>query len=152
MLYSGTVGAALEGYNHKISSIAVSVSSKSNVSFSTIAKIMADRISFFYNTDKLFMYNINFPKSLKDNKIKFVFTKHGRRIYENEFDAVILDDGSIAYKMQGRAKDIGNDEFTDIEVVKNGYISVTPLQIERTDFSKLETLNNLGGILNGIND
>lgn len=36
--------------------------------------------------------------------------------------------------------------------VKNGYISVTPLQIERTDFSKLETLNNLGGILNGIND
>ena len=136
VLYSGTVGAALEGYNHKISSIALSVSSKSNVSFSTIAKVMADRISFFYNTDKLFMYNINFPKSLKDNKIKFVFTKHGRRIYENEFDAVILDDGSIAYKMQGRAKDIGNDEFTDIEVVKNGYISVTPLQIERTDFSK----------------
>ena len=71
VLYSGTVGAALEGYNHKISSIAVSVSSKSNVSFSTIAKVMADRISFFYNTDKLFMYNINFPKSLKDNKIKY---------------------------------------------------------------------------------
>ena len=147
VLYSGTVGAALEGYNHKISSIALSVSSKSNVSFSTIAKVMADRISFFYNTDKLFMYNINFPKSLKDNKIKFVFTKHAYKT-----DAVILDDGSIAYKMQGRAKDIGNDEFTDIEVVKNGYISVTPLQIERTDFSKLETLNNLGGILNGIND
>ena len=37
---------------------------------------------------------------------------------------MILDDGSIAYKMQGRAKDIGNDEFTDIEVVKNWlYIS-----------------------------
>ena len=70
VLYSGTVGAALEGYNHKISSIAVSVSSKSNVSFSTIAKVMADRIRFFYNTDKLFMYNINFPKSLKDNKMK----------------------------------------------------------------------------------
>ena len=34
---------------------------------------MADRISFFYNTDKLFMYNINFPKSLKDNKIKFKY-------------------------------------------------------------------------------
>lgn len=47
VLYSGTVGAALEGYNHKISSIALSVSSKSNVSFSTIAKVMADRISFF---------------------------------------------------------------------------------------------------------
>lgn len=152
VLYSGTVGAALEGYNHKISSIAVSVSSKSNISFSTIAKIIADRISFFYNTDKLFMYNINFPKELKDNKIKFVFTKHGRRVYENEFDAVILDDGSIAYKMQGRAKDIGNDEFTDIEVVKKGYISVTPLQIGRTDFSKLEVFNNIGGFFDEIND
>lgn len=76
----------------------------------------------------------------------------GCRVYENEFDAVILDDGSIAYKMQGRAKDIGNDEFTDIEVVKKGYISVTPLQIGRTDFSKLEVFNNIGGFFDEIND
>ena len=100
------------------------------------------------------MYNINFPKSLKDNKIKFVFTKHGRRIYENEFDAVILDDGSIAYK-NARGELERYRQWLNLQIlklVKNGYISVTPLQIERTDFSKLETLNNLGGILNGIND
>lgn len=152
VLYSGTVGAALEGYNHDISSIAVSVSSKSSISFEQIAQIITENIEIIYQSDKLFMYNINFPNKFKDDKIKFIFTKHGRRIYENEFDQVILEDGSIAYKMQGRAKDIGNDEFSDIEVVNKGYISITPLQLERTNWQQLANLRTLGGIFNGIND
>ena len=52
-------------------------------------------------------------------------------------------DGSVAYKMQGNAQDIGNDEFTDIAAVKRGCISVTPLTLERTDFVKLNELNSL---------
>ena len=71
-----------------------------------------------------------------------MFTKQGFCRYENEFDTVVLDDGSIAYKMQGRAKDIGNDEFTDIATVNRGCISVTPLTLERTDFIKLNKLNS----------
>lgn len=152
VLYSGTVGAAIEAYLHKISALAVSVSSKASISFDKIAEIITHKIKDFYESDKLFMYNINFPNSLKDDKIKFVFTKHGYRTYENEFDTVILEDGTTAYTMKGRAKDIGNDESTDIEVVKKGFISVTPLQIERTDFCKLTKLSDLGGINNGIND
>lgn len=152
VLYSGTVGAALEGYNHQIPSIAISVSSKASIDFMQIAQIMADNIERLYQSDNLFMYNINFPNEFKDNQIKFVWTKHGRRIYENEFDEVILKDGSIAYKMQGRAKDIGNDECTDIEVVKKGCISITPLQLERTNWQQLTKLQNLGGFFYGIND
>ncbi|MBM6672200.1 5'/3'-nucleotidase SurE, partial [Phocaeicola coprophilus] len=44
VLYSGTVGAALEGYNHKVRSLAVSVSSKSEISFEQIAKIVASKL------------------------------------------------------------------------------------------------------------
>lgn len=142
VLYSGTVGAALEGYNHKVRSLAVSVSSKSEISFEQIAKIVASKLDDFCKTDNLFMYNINFPIELNSGKIEFVFTKQGFRRYENEFDTVVLDDGSIAYKMQGRAKDIGNDEFTDIAAVNRGCISVTPLTLERTDFIKLNKLNS----------
>lgn len=145
VLYSGTVGVALEGYNHQIPSIAISVSNKASIDFMQIAQIIADNIERLYQSDNLFMYNINFPDEFKDNKIKFVWTKHGRRIYENEFDKVILEDGSTAYKMQGRAKDIGNDECTDIKVVKKGYISITPLQLERTNWQQLTKLQNLGG-------
>ena len=67
-------------------------------------------------------------------------------------------DTSIAFAAMQGAFIGGTGDYVTLfepnatEVVKNGYISVTPLQIERTDFSKLETLNNLGGILNGIND
>lgn len=135
----------MEGYNHQIPSIAISVSNKASIDFMQIAQIIADNIERLYQSDNLFMYNINFPDEFKDNKIKFVWTKHGRRIYENEFDKVILEDGSTAYKMQGRAKDIGNDECTDIEVVKKGYISITPLQLERTNWQQLTKLQNLGG-------
>lgn len=143
VLYSGTVGAALEGYNHKVRSLAVSVSGKSQLSFAQIAEITAGRLEYFYSTDELFMYNINFPIELNSGKIEFVFTKQGFRRYENEFDTVILPDGTVAYKMQGRAQDIGNDEFTDIAAVKRGCISVTPLTLERTDFAKLNKLNSL---------
>lgn len=89
------------------------------------------------------MYNINFPLALNSDKIEFVFTKQGFRRYENEFHTVELSDGSTAYKMQGNAQDIGNDEFTDIAAVKRGCISVTPLTLERTDFAKLNKLNSL---------
>ena len=143
VLYSGTVGAALEGYNHNVRSLAVSVSAKSAVSFEQIAKIVAEKLDCFYQTGEKFMYNINFPLELNSDKIEFVFTKQGFRRYENEFQTVVLSDGSVAYKMQGNAQDIGNDEFTDIAAVKRGCISVTPLTLERTDFVKLNELNSL---------
>ena len=143
VLYSGTVGAALEGYNHNVRSLAVSVSGKSAVSFEQIAEIIAAKLDYFYQTGEKFMYNINFPLALNSDKIEFVFTKQGFRRYENEFHTVELSDGSTAYKMQGNAQDIGNDEFTDIAAVKRGCISVTPLTLERTDFAKLNKLNSL---------
>ena len=143
VLYSGTVGAALEGYNHNVRSLAVSVSAKSAVSFEQIAKIVAEKLDCFYQTGEKFMYNINFPLELNSDKIEFVFTKQGFRRYENEFHTVVLSDGSGAYKMQGNAQDIGNDEFTDIAAVKRGCISVTPLTLERTDFLKLKELNSI---------
>ena len=143
VLYSGTVGAALEGYNHNVRSLAVSVSGKAAVSFEQIAEIIAAKLDYFYQTGEKFMYNINFPLALNSDKIEFVFTKQGFRRYENEFHTVELSDGSTAYKMQGNAQDIGNDEFTDIAAVKRGCISVTPLTLERTDFAKLNKLNSL---------
>lgn len=140
VLYSGTVGAALEAYIHGIPAMAISVSSKASISMEKIAQIMAKKIDYFYNTNKLFMYNINFPNALKDEKAQFVFTKQGYRRYANEFDIVKLEDGSTAYCMKGRAQDIGNDDKTDIETVKKGFISVTPLCIERTDVTLLNQL------------
>ena len=140
VLYSGTVGAGLEGYNHGVPAICVSVGHERSIKMEEIAQIISDNIKRFYQSDKLFMYNINFPSELKNGKVKFVFTKQGRRYYDNEFDIVKLEDNCCAYQMQGRAKDIGNDEYTDIETVKKGFISITPLSLERTDFAKLEEL------------
>lgn len=151
VLYSGTVGAALEGYNHGIPSLAVSISHQGKIPPEEIAAAVATNLNKFYSTDKLFVYNINFPDTLKDGKIKFVFTRHGRRLYDNEFDVVQLSDGSAAYKMQGRAKDHAGDGTTDIEAVNEGFISVTPLSIERTDFAKLAELQESAGRIFGGN-
>lgn len=143
VLYSGTVGAALEAIVHKIPAIAVSVGIKSSISFEEIAQIMADNLNYLCSTGKLFMYNINFPSKLKDDKVKFVFTKQGYRFYKNEFDIVKMPDGSVAYRMQGRAQDSNNDEQTDIAMYNKGYISITPLCLERTDFVQLNQLQDL---------
>ncbi len=151
VLYSGTVGAAIEGYNHGIPSLAVSISHQGRIAPEKIAAIIAEHLSCFYDSDKLFMYNINFPDTLKDGKIKFVFTRQGRRLYDNEFDIVPQGDGSAAYKMQGRARDAAGDGTTDIETVNKGFISITPLSIERTDFAKLAELQSSAGRIFGGN-
>lgn len=143
VLYSGTVGAALEAYVHKIPAIAVSVGTKSKISFEQIAQVVADNLNYLCSTGKLFMYNINFPNKLKDDKIEIVFTKQGYRFYKNEFDIVKMPDGSVAYRMEGRAQDCNNDEQTDIVAFKKGYVSITPLCLERTDFVQLNHLKDL---------
>lgn len=143
VLYSGTVGAALEAYVHNIPSLAVSVGTKSTISFDQIAQVIADNLNYLCRTGKLFMYNINFPNKLKDDKVKFVFTKQGYRFYKNEFDIVNMPDGSVAYRMQGRAQDLNNDEQSDIVAFNKGYVSITPLCLERTDFVQLNQLKDL---------
>tara|TARA_Y100000590_G_scaffold423239_1_gene528900 strand:+ start:84135 stop:84887 length:753 start_codon:yes stop_codon:yes gene_type:complete len=142
VIYSGTVAAALEGRFCNYASVAVSIASKNPKYLSDITLKITPILNLFFQ--KLYKYNnifnINIP-DLPFNKIKGIkFTKLGRRNipkrskkYHKINDCVYYDIG-----------DVGNEKIikgaTDFNVVRSGYISITPLSI---DMSDKEILNKL---------
>lgn len=139
VLYSGTVGAAIEGYFHGIPSIAVSCDFMSAANYLEIADFLRKQIAdFFGRQTKPYFYNVNFPKELRGEAEKnIVFTKLGHRDYANAFRHGRDEDGNEFYVMAGEIIDAGNDSQTDIFAVEHGYISFTPLHLDLTDYSRL---------------
>lgn len=140
VLYSGTVGAALEGFLHEISSVAVSLDIESEIPFEEAAKITLEYLenTIKENENKAFFQNINFPKRFKDGKPEFKFARLGHRDYINAFQQHTDEKGRTFYRVGGQVYDIDRSEGTDIFTAEEGYIAVTPLRIDLTDFTLLK--------------
>ncbi len=137
VLYSGTVGGALEGYMHGIPAVALSLDVHSELSIGETATIFAERLSWiFEQAETDFLLNVNFPKALRGEEAEFVWASLGHRDYINAFDRIERD-GRIYYHIGGEMYDWDNDEDTDIRQVEAGFVSVTPLTTDMTDVSAL---------------
>ena len=138
VLYSGTVGAALEGYLHELPSLAVSLETNSKLTYETAAKIAVD---FFEDSLKKsttpFFYNMNLPRELKDDQPEIKFTRLGRRDYVNAFKKITDETGRTFFQIQGESYDTDEAEGTDLYAVHRGFISVTPLQVDLSDYKKI---------------
>ena len=133
-IYSGTVAAAMEGHLLGVPAIALSLGSFSGRNFATagrIARQLADRFR-----DRPFgaplLLNVNVPdvpyELLKGMRV----TRLGRRHKAEPVVKQISPRGETVYWVgaAGAAADAG--EGTDFHAVANGYVSVTPLQIDLT--------------------
>ena len=138
ILYSGTVGAAREGFLHDIPSFAISLDAHS--------EIMADEAAVIFKAylektmaeaTSPFLYNINFPKSFLGRKPEFLFSRQGRRDYLNAFIREERE-GRIFYSVAGEIYDADKSEATDIYATEQGFISVTPLITDLTDYQLLD--------------
>ncbi len=142
VIYSGTVAGALEGSINGKLSFAFSVNDFENPDFdfaSRFATVFISRIvEHFAGTDICF--NVNIPNIERDKIRGVAWAKLARRTY---VDRVLIGKDPFNkdfYWIGGKLK----DEFekgTDSEAVKAGYISVTPLQIDITDYETLKKLS-----------
>jgi 5'-nucleotidase len=143
--YSGTVAAALEGGIMGIPSIAVSVASWEPVPFDPAAEIareLAGKMIDYASTGCAF-WNVNIPPLTRAELKGIRVTKLGSRIYED----------IIIRKTDPRGRDYfwigGNDpgwrkgEGTDFAAVSDGYVSVTPLCLDLTDYKSIVSLKEL---------
>lgn len=138
VIYSGTIGAAFEGFFHGIPSFALSLPEGSRISFAEAAahfdgfmeKVLAEM-------EKPFLLNINFPKTFADAAPQFVFCRQGGRDYINAFER-IEENGCVHYKVAGEVSDTDKGAGTDIYAVEHGLISVTPVGMDMTDYPLLE--------------
>lgn len=134
VLYSGTVGAAMEGFLHDIPAFAVSLNEGSDISFEEAAELFALFLTRVMQEEKApCLYNVNFPKSFGGKAPEFRYSRQGRRDYLNAFKRV-EEDGRVFYYVAGEIYDTDKGEGTDIHACESGFIAVTPLISDLTDW------------------
>jgi 5'-nucleotidase len=140
-LYSGTVAAATEGFLFGIPAIAFSQVDKGWAHVDAAARIARDIVERdFHTLQKPYLLNVNIP-NLPYGEIKGIkATRLGKR---HESEAVIKAQDPHGREIfwigpAGKAKDAG--EGTDFHAVTNGFVSVTPLQIDLTHTGQLDVL------------
>lgn len=138
VLYSGTLGGAMEGYMHGMPAIALSLDAHSSLSFEETAAAFADNLPWLLREggDNFFL-NVNFPKKLCGDKAEFVWASLGHRDYKNAFDRIERN-GRLFYHIGGEIYDWENDETTDIRRTEAGFVAVTPLTVDMTDVAALQ--------------
>lgn len=143
VLYSGTMGAAIEGCLKGISSIGFSLNDHAmDADFSESIKICTD-ISKDVLVNKLptgTCLNVNIPKGTDIKGYRVARQTKGTWI--NEFKKSEDGIGKDVYWLTG---DFDNDELKDIStdeyVLKNGYVSIVPVKIDMTDYDELAKSN-----------
>jgi 5'-nucleotidase len=143
VIYSGTVSAAIEGSIYKIPSFAVSMEASGGEKEYKIAAKYAREIIFLAldnNIGSEVILNINVP-SLPEIEIKGISVSSlGNRIYDNSYIKILYDNGGIGYKINGSLVD--NDiEDTDVYNFNRGYVTVTPLHYDLTNFKLLKKVD-----------
>ena len=137
IVYSGTVGAIFEAQNYGIKAMAISTDYTSFESaienLDLVGEYFKDNELYKYNS----LYNVNIPLKVKGIRI----TRQGGAYYSDEFIPMENDIwrqvGVFVYKYDG------NPEL-DTDSIMDGYISITPLTLERTHvelYEKLKMLN-----------
>jgi 5'-nucleotidase len=141
-VYSGTVAAATEGFLLGIPSFAVSLASVSQGNFTTAAEVVAGLVQRYRKQPfpAPVLLNINVPDVLPHALKGMEATRLGKR---HRAEPVLKSQnprGQTVYWVgaAGAAQDAG--EGTDFNAVARGMVSVTPLQIDLTQFGQVAPL------------
>lgn len=145
VVYSGTVSAAIEGLIQNKPSIAISYNEfnvpkeiyikASNYAVEIIEKLK-ENMAIFDDC----VLNINIPNTeIKGTKVTIL----GERKYENVMEERVSPHGQKYFWVGGKIKQLHQEENSDILAIEQGYISITPVNIDMTNKSKVEVLEKL---------
>ena len=133
IMYSGTVGAACEAVNLGVKAIALSTPPKNY----DLATEQLDAVFAFIQRHNLLqrnnIYNINIPADPKGIRI----TRQGGPYYSDDFNP----EENHMYRPCGKPIWVDSDDDTlDTDATLHGFISITPLTVERTNHSVYQAL------------
>ncbi|MDR0972157.1 MAG: 5'/3'-nucleotidase SurE [Bacteroidales bacterium] len=137
-IYSGTMAAVFEGCLENIPSIGFSVECHDeNADFSyctsSIKKIVKEVLD--NGLDRNVCLNVNFP----DKEIKGLKVAHQAKAYWNETFVERKDPmGGTYYWLSGKFIPDEKEKNADFNVLRQGYGSITPMQVDFTAYNVLE--------------
>jgi 5'-nucleotidase len=144
--YSGTVTAAMEAVITNVKGIAVSLNSpdgpKEGLDYSTAA-VVARRVVEQVIANGLaegVVLNVNVPY-LNGSELKgYMITRQGLRVYRDVLDQRMDPRGRPYYWIGGEAPTGIAEEGTDVGALAEGYVSITPLQLDLTHYKAMDAL------------
>ena len=140
IIYSGTVSAAIEGALLGIPAIAVSLVTFKDFDFRAAAEFTAELVERIAERGipAKTLLNVNVPPGLKNNLKGWRATRMGKRHYSETIVERVDPRGGKYYWIGGDDLGFADEEGTDCKAVSEGYISVTPLQVDLTDYKLLQ--------------
>lgn len=143
-IYSGTVAAATEGFLLGIPSIAVSLVSQGHGHFQTAAHVVREIVERHQRDPwpQPRLLNINVPDVAREQLQGVEVTRLGKRHKAEPVVKTESPRGDVVYWVgaAGSAQDAGAG--TDFNAVAHDKVSVTPLQIDLTQYGQIDTLKD----------
>ena len=139
---SGTVAAALEGAIRGIPSIAISMDGQKRFRFLQGAKVAVEIIKMVLvkGLPPDTLLNVNIP-DLPAHSLKGMrFTSLSRRQYKNPVVEKIDPRGGKYYWIAGEQVTWNRKKHSDVDAIANGYVSLTPLHFDMTQYRALTQL------------
>jgi 5'-nucleotidase len=145
--YSGTVTAAMEAVIAGVPGIAVSLETVDNyigkIDYGPASRVAAKVVRQVIENglSHEILLNVNVP-FLADDKIRGIcLTRQGLRVYHSRLDERIDPRGNSYYWIGGDAPTGVPERGTDVGALAEGFVSVTPLQLDLTAYRALTDLN-----------
>lgn len=141
-IYSGTVAAATEGFLLGIPAIAVSLAGHDQAHYETAARVVVDLVRRFEkNTHAApWLLNVNVPDVPYEQLQGVEVTRLGKRHKAEPVIKASNPHGQAVYWVgaAGKAQDAGAG--TDFCAIANQRVSVTPLQIDLTQYTQMDAV------------
>jgi 5'-nucleotidase len=145
VLYSGTVAGATEGAVFGIPSIAVSLEYDEHAKFDRAAATavsLIEQILEHGGATGHTLYNINMPTTAMEREAEVRVVPMATVGWPAEFDRRVDPKGRRYYWAMGTPAIPQTSEMTDMEAWQKGFITLTPLRIDRTETAILQRMRD----------
>jgi 5'-nucleotidase len=160
VLYSGTVSVAMEGMIEGIPSIALSLASFTIKDFQPAADFAKQLLSQLqqHPLPQSTLLNVNIPPVPTEKIAGVKVTRQGLRRYTESFEKRLDPRGKSYYWLVGEVVEeieqpdhmhLSPDIPTDVQAIRDNYITITPLQYNWTDVQSVNKLRGEDWFSNG---
>jgi 5'-nucleotidase len=143
VLYSGTVAAAMEGLAFGIPGVAVSFAGADHALMRTYPEILERLLRQLLDAGRFpadTLLNVNLPPRAAPEVRGVRVTTLGKRFYSESLTQMKDPWGRDIWWIGGGQLSWSGREDSDFQAVEDGFISVTPLHVDITNYHLLETV------------
>ena len=135
--YSGTVAAAIEANFFGLRSIAFSNTARKDFNFDENAKVIAKIFERLVElSSPRYALNVNLP-NFEPKGVKCAHI--GIQKYSDEY--IENEDGT--YRLVGEPADYKENDDSDVSLAGRGFVTITPVLYDRTDYSSMEKFGDI---------